>query len=186
MRNLALWFLLPTATWTLGCRDDDATTGNTSPAVPSVSPRPAIPQVTPPPDLGKPPADATKLASGVLLKKRFATSGEQPRSDETVLVRYTAWRQRSGDTFFTTTGRDQPIAIDLGHAAAAFREALPLLHKGEKAMMWLPPNPGTPEPVAYEVELVDVLTKPSGAHSGGQAAASDAQRAASLEFHTSH
>jgi hypothetical protein len=40
--------------------------------------------------------------------------------------------------------------------------ALPLLHAGETAVLWLPPRPGTLEPVAYEVELVEVLaTRPA-------------------------
>jgi hypothetical protein len=159
MHNLALWFLLSTTAWTVGCRGYDDDARNAASAVPPSPPRTAIPQVTPPLDLSKPPADATKLASGAILKRRLATSGDQPRSDETVLVRYTGWRQRTGDTFFTTTGRDQPIAIDLGHAAAGFREALPLLRKGEKVMLWLPPGPGTLEPIAYEVELVDIVRR---------------------------
>ncbi|HMG23429.1 MAG TPA: FKBP-type peptidyl-prolyl cis-trans isomerase, partial [Kofleriaceae bacterium] len=141
-----------------GCHDDDDDARAAERAAPTPT-RPAIPQVAPPLDLHKPPADATVLASGVVYKKRFATSGDQPKGNETVLVRYTGWRQRTGDTFFTTTGRDQPIAIDVAHAAAGFREALPLLHKGEKVMLWLPPGPGTPEPVAYEVELVDIVAK---------------------------
>jgi len=166
MRNAGVCLLLSSliassAAAMAGCHgdddDDDARAADRAAA--PTRPRPAIPQVAPPLDLHKPPADATVLASGVVFKKRFATSGDQPRGDQTVLVRYTGWRQRTGDTFFTTTGRDQPIAIDVAHAAAGFREALPLLRKGEKVMLWLPPSPGTPEPVAYEVELVDIVAK---------------------------
>jgi hypothetical protein len=81
-------------------------------------------------------------------------------------VRYTGWVQRTGETFFTTQGRGQPIAIDLGHAAPGFREALPLLHAGEKAVVWMPPRRGTLEPVAYEIELVEVLANRPGAPGG--------------------
>ena len=43
-------------------------------------------------------------------------------------------------------------------------EALPLLHAGETAVLWLPPRPGTLEPVAYKVELVEVLaSRPAAA-----------------------
>jgi hypothetical protein len=162
MRNTRLGLLLSSliaaSAVAVGCHSDDDARPATRTAAPS-PPRPAIPQVAPPPDLGTPPADAVKLTSGVVFKKRLATRGDQPLRDQTVLVRYTGWRQRTGETFFTTTGRDQPIAIDVAHAAPGFREALPLLRKGEKAMLWLPPSPGTPEPVAYEVELVDIVAR---------------------------
>ena len=46
------------------------------------------------------------------------------------------------------------------HAAPAFREALQLLHKGEKAVLWVPPSDSTQETLVYEVELVDVVPPP--------------------------
>jgi peptidylprolyl isomerase len=160
MRNLGIWILLSSsvATW-CGCHGDDESAEQ--PAVTARKARPqGVPQVAPPLDLKAPPADATKTASGLIYKRLNANSaGAQARIDETVLVRYTGWRQHTGETFFTT-GSGQPIAIDLAHAAPGFREALPLLHKGEKAVVWLPASPGTAEPLAYEVELVDILSKP--------------------------
>jgi FKBP-type peptidyl-prolyl cis-trans isomerase len=120
-------------------------------------------QVAPPLDLRKAPADATKTATGLTYKKRFDTSGAQPLSGDTVLARYTGWRQQTGDTFFTTTGRAQPISIDLRHAAAGFREAVSVMHKGEKMMLWLPAGADAPEPIAYEIELVDIVAKAAGA-----------------------
>lgn len=158
--GLLLSSLIASSAAVTACHDDDprAEDGAAAPR-----PRPAIPQIAPPPDVRAPPADAVRLASGAVLKTRVATRGDQPRRDQTVLVRYTGWRQRTGETFFTTTGRDQPIAIDVAHAAAGFREALPLLHRGEKAMLWLPPGAGSPEPVAYEVELVDIVATRSNA-----------------------
>ena len=120
--------------------------------------------------LRAPPADATKTASGLIYKRLGAgTKGAQPRSDDTVLVRYTGWRQRTGETFFTTQGRAQPIAIDLAHAALEFREALPLLRVGETAVVWMPPRPGTREPVAYQVELVEVIASRPAEAAGGKA-----------------
>jgi len=170
MRTSRLWVLLSfliAASPACHGDDDDAARGADADAEAARQPKPAILQVAPPIDLKAPPADATKTASGLVYKKRFATAGAQPRGDDTVLVRYTGWRQGTGATFFTTTARDQPIAIDLGHAAAGFREALPLLHKGEKLMLWLPPSPGMPEPVAYEIELIDIVAKPAVAGRAG-------------------
>src|ERR1044071_6458140 len=129
MRNFAIWILLSSsvATW-CGCHGDDESAEQ--PAVTARKARPqGVPQVAPPLDLKAPPADATKTASGLIYKRLNANSaGAQARIDETVLVRYTGWRQHTGETFFTT-GSGQPIAIDLAHAAPGFREALPLLHK---------------------------------------------------------
>lgn len=67
--------------------------------------------------------------------------------------------------FFSTRARNQPIAIELSHALPGFGEVLPRLHKGEKAILWPPASAGTPEPVVYEVEVVDILssTRPRGA-----------------------
>ena len=54
---------------------------------------------------------------------------------------------------------------DPAHAALAFREVLPLLHKGEQIVVWVPAGEGMPEPVVYEVELVDVAPKPAPSYS---------------------
>jgi hypothetical protein len=54
-----------------------------------------------------------------------------------------------------TTGRR--IAIDLAHAGPGFAEVIPLLHKGEKAVLWVPPGQGMTEAVVYEVEVVDIV-----------------------------
>ena len=123
-----------------------------------------IPQVAPPLDLEKPPAEAIKTASGLVYKKLGERdAGARPARSDKVLVHYTGWRQGTGDTFFTTKGRGQPIALDVAHAAPSFREVLPLLGKGERAMFWVPPGPGTAGTLVYEVEVVDFVTPPRGA-----------------------
>jgi hypothetical protein len=117
-----------------------------------------VEQVAPPMNVRATPEDAARTASGLRYKKLIANAGGAPitRADK-VLIQYTGWRQRTGETFFSTTGRGQPIAIDLAHAAPGFAEALPLLRTGERAMIWLPASPGLPEPTAYEVEIVEVV-----------------------------
>lgn len=163
MRKIASWLLLCSAfVLSAGCGSEDhETNSRTNAEAPRASPRPAIPQVAIPIDLAKPPADAARTASGIVFTRRFTTTGRQPTADQVVLVRYTGWFQRSGHTFVTTAGRAQPIAIDLAHAAAGFREVIPLLHAGEKVMLWLPPNSDTRDPVAYELELIDVVASES-------------------------
>jgi hypothetical protein len=110
--------------------------------------------------------DAAKTASGLSYKRLVEKSdGLQVRPDESVLIRYTGWRQSSGETFFTTGTDGQTITVNPGHAAPAFREVIPLLHKGEQIMVWVPAGGGMPEPVVYEVELVDVVAKAAPTYS---------------------
>lgn len=168
MRTFALGILLASTAAAAACHSDDDNKDDT-PAVTTPVPKRGVPQIPPPLDIHTPPADATKTASGLIYKRLgTGTTGARPRGDDTVLVRYTGWRQRTGETFFTTQGRAQPIAIDLAHAAPGFREALPLLHAGEKAVLWMPPRPGTLEPVAYEVELVEVVARRPAAPAVGR------------------
>ena len=157
MRTLIIGLLL--SSWMVSAsachsdQDDDA-------PAPS-SARRLIEQIPPPLDLKAPPAEATKTASGLVFTKlAVRETGAQPRLGDTALVHYTGWRQRTGDTFFTTRGRRQPIALDVARAAPGFREALPLLHKGEKAVLWIPPGEGVAETLVYEVEVVDIISPP--------------------------
>ncbi|HEU4730496.1 MAG TPA: FKBP-type peptidyl-prolyl cis-trans isomerase [Kofleriaceae bacterium] len=135
----------------VSCNDDDA------PPVDRRS-RAGIAQVAPPIDLEAPPKDATSTASGLAYKKLVASErGAQPARGGTALIHYTGWSQRTGATFFTTRGNPQPIALEIAHASSAFAEVLPLLHKGETAMVWVPPSRGMVEAVVYQIEVVDVV-----------------------------
>ncbi|HEX2686650.1 MAG TPA: FKBP-type peptidyl-prolyl cis-trans isomerase [Kofleriaceae bacterium] len=127
-------------------------------------------QVTPPFDLKTPPADATKTASGLVYKKIVANeAGAKPHRNDTVLINYTGWHQSTGDTFFTNRASHQPLPLNLTKAAPGFVEAMQLLHKGEKAMLWMPPAigyetppaQGAPETLVYEVEIVDLTLAPA-------------------------
>jgi hypothetical protein len=162
MRDVAIWFLVSlSVAAAAACRSDDEQADGvraSSSTVARAAPR-GVPQISPPLDVKTPPPDAARTASGVRYKTLVAGGGVQPGSGDTVAVRYTGWRQRTGETFFTSSGREQPIAIDLAHAAPGFREALAVLHKADKAMLWLPAGQGSPEPVAYEVEIVDVVAR---------------------------
>lgn len=129
-----------------------------------------VEQVPAPDTLKAPPADATKTASGLTYKKLATVeSGASPGKNDTVQVLYTGWIQASGETFFTTKTKGQPIALPLATAAPGFAEALQLLRKGEKALMWIPPSIGykqTPpagkaETLVYELELVDIIAAPT-------------------------
>lgn len=134
--------------------------------------RPVGEQVKPPFDLKTPPADAVKTPSGLIYKKLTAhDDGQVPKRNDTVMVNYTGWRQATGETFFSNRTRGQPMPLNLANTAAGFVEAMQLLKKGEKAMLWVPPAigykgqpEGTPETLVYEVEVVDIAPAPAIPH----------------------
>ena len=129
---------------------------------------PRTEQVTPPFDLKTPPADAVKTADGLVYKKITTNdAGESPKRNDTVTINYTGWHQNTGETFFTNKSRGTPMPLNLSTTAPGFTEAMQLLKKGEKAMLWVPPSigykgtpVGTPETLVYEVELVDIVPAP--------------------------
>jgi len=132
--------------------------------------RPAsrMPQVTPPLDLKTPPADAVKTPSGLIYKKLVTNdTGTPAHRNDTVLINYSGWRQSTGETFFTNKGRGQPMPLNLATTAAGFTEAMQLMKKGEKAMLWVPPSIGykgqpsaNAETLVYEVEVVEIQPAP--------------------------
>jgi hypothetical protein len=161
MHQLVVWLVLSTAiAASAGCFGEDRDPGDEVGSKPvSTAKRWVVRQVAPPLDVSTPPPDAKKSWSGVSYKKLLAhEAGAQPGSSDTALVHYSGWIRRTGQTFFTTDG-GSAMAIDISHAAPGLREVLPLLHKGEKAMLWMPQGEGATEGVAYTVELVDVIAK---------------------------
>jgi FKBP-type peptidyl-prolyl cis-trans isomerase len=133
-------------------------------------PKPRGKQVPPPLDLKTPPADAIKTPSGLIYKKLVTNdAGAQPHRNDVVLVNFTGWRQATGETFFARAEGSPAMPLNLSQAAPGFSEALPLLRKGEKAVLWLPaaigyktpPTSGAPETLVYELELVDITPAPA-------------------------
>jgi FKBP-type peptidyl-prolyl cis-trans isomerase len=122
-------------------------------------------------DLKLPPPDTVKTASGLLYKKLVASAtGAQPRRNDTVMIKFTAWHQSTGEAFFSNRGdHGGPIAFNLAQAAPGFVEAMQLLRAGEQAMLWLPPSIGYKTPPAdgkgdtlvYQVDVLEVLPAPA-------------------------
>ena len=184
MRTQSIGVLLSSLLLAASACNDDA---NDEPAKPTET-RPVVEQVAPPLDLKEPPEDATKTASGLIYKKLVAReTGETARRSDTVMVRYTGWRQRTGQTFFTMNRSVDAMGIDVAYAAPGFGEALQELRKGEKAVLWVPPGQGSPETLVYEVEVVDIkspTTVASGAADKSKPATSS-QQPTSLRQRTS-
>lgn len=144
--------------------------GSGSAAAVANQPRTKGEQVKPPIDVGTPPLDAVKTASGLIYKVLApGTDAAKPLRNDTVMITYTGWRQATGETFFTNKGKGQPMPLALANTAPGFTEALQLMRKGERAMLWIPPSigykgappPGTAaETLVYEVELLDIMAAP--------------------------
>lgn len=130
--------------------------------------KPRVAQVEPPLDLKNPPADAVRTPSGLIYKTLVAnTSGQAPKRNDTVMIKYTGWRQASGETFFSNLNAERPMPLNLASTAPGFTEAMQHVRKGERAMLWLPPDIGLKqkpkdggETLVYEVEVVDIDEAP--------------------------
>src|SRR5690242_12711391 len=82
-------------------------------------------QVAPPFDLKNPPADATKTASGLVVKKITSNdAGAAPKRNDTVMVNYTGWVQSTGETFYTNRSHGKPMPMNLATTAPGFTEGL--------------------------------------------------------------
>lgn len=127
-------------------------------------------QVPAPFDLKTPPADAMRRPSGLVYKTITAAPADAvaPSRNDTVMIRYTGWRQQTGETFFNNMKEDKPMPLNLAATAKGFTEGLQLVKKGEKAMLWLPPEIGLKnqpqgkpgETLVYLVEVVDIVPAP--------------------------
>jgi FKBP-type peptidyl-prolyl cis-trans isomerase len=179
MRRLAILVVVATAA-VASCqraKDDksksDQKTTAGSAAVSTQTTTPPRGEQVPPPagiDLKNPPADATKLPSGLIYKKLVTSAdGTAPKRNDTVTINYTEWKQSTGETFYTTKPRGQPVPLNLASQPKGFAEAFLLLKRGEKAVLWVPaalrqregapPQPGADTSV-FEIELVDIQAAP--------------------------
>ncbi len=155
---------------TVGCQKANT---NDNKDVAAAAAKPAkrkTPQVEAPFDVKNPPADAVHTPSGLVYKTIVANpAGQAPRRNDTVMIKYTGWRQESGETFFSNKSADEPMPLNLATTARGFTEAMQLVKKGEKAMLWLPPEIGLKdgqgdkkgETLVYEVEVVDIKEAPA-------------------------
>ncbi len=141
----------------------------TAPAKPPMQ----APQLVPPLPVASPPADAERITgiegspNAVIHVKRLSPGdGPHPGRNDTVSLNFTGWRT-NGETFMTTSVRKRPVQQSLARLAPGFAAAVVSMKKGEKAMMWIPPELGymgppvaTPETTVYEVELVGIEAGP--------------------------
>jgi FKBP-type peptidyl-prolyl cis-trans isomerase len=154
-----------------GCQKSDEKKADVSATkVAETTKKPRTPQIEPPLDLKAPPADAVRTPSGLVYKTIVANAaGQAPKRNDTVMIRYTGWRQANGETFFSNKSAENPMPLNLATTAAGFTEGMQQVKKGERAMLWLPPaiglkeqpKDGTGETLVYEVEVVDIVEAPA-------------------------
>ena len=126
---------------------------------------PQVEQVKPPFAVSAAPTDATTVPDGLSYRMEVAVAdGPSPGKNDLVMIKYTGWRS-SGETFYTTRTKGQPLTISLSELAPGFAEALQLMKKGEKAFLWIPGkiafrNAPPAGPNADLLELVDITAAP--------------------------
>lgn len=134
----------------------------------AVPPRGQVPQVAPKLDLKAPPPDAITTTSGLIFKLLGdPTGGPTPQRNDSVVVRIVAWKQSTGETF-NATPAGKGTVMGLPSVSPGFAEGLQRMHRGETAMLWIPPQlgyvraptSGAPETLVYEVELMEIQPAP--------------------------
>jgi hypothetical protein len=102
---------------------------------------PKMPNIPAPADVGKPPADAEKAASGLITKVLAKGTGTvRPTEADIVEVNYVGWQQRDGYMFDTSQKRGTTAKFPLKLLIKGWREGLTLMVAGEKSRMWIPAN----------------------------------------------
>jgi len=132
------------------------------------------PTVTAPLPVAAPPADAESItgiaeapAAVVKIKRLVAGAGARPGRNDLVTINLDGWRT-NGATFLSTRTRHRPVQQSLAMMAPGFAVAVTTMQKGERAMMWIPPEVGSfgkpeepAETTVYQVELVDFEAAPT-------------------------
>ncbi len=132
------------------------------------------PTVTAPLPVAAPPADAESItgipeapAAVVKLKRLVAGAGARPGRNDLVTINLDGWRL-NGATFLSTRSRHRPVQQSLAMMAPGFAVAVTTMQKGERAMMWIPPEVGyfgkpeePAETAVYQVELIDFEPAPA-------------------------
>jgi FKBP-type peptidyl-prolyl cis-trans isomerase len=139
-----------------------------------------------PADLGAPPNDAVKSATGLISKiVRPGSSQEKPQGTDVVTVDYTGWRS-DGLMFDSSVVRGKPSTFPLDKVMAGWKECVQLMTVGEIRRCWVPQDlaykgqAGRPTgTVVFDIELIDTRPSPLIAPPDVKAPPADAHRTAS-------
>ena len=93
-----------------GCNKAEDTQATAS-KVTTTAVKPAL-KVEAPYDLKNPPPDAERRPSGLVFKTiTAAPTNPAPKRNDTVMIKYTGWRQATGETFFSNMNEDKPMPL---------------------------------------------------------------------------
>lgn len=125
----------------------------------------AVPEKpAPPADLAAPPADAEKLASGLVTKKLAdGTSAEKLTDTGIPRLRYTVWK--ADGTLVQHVPPPQSLMIGEAKMIPGWAEAVKLMTVGEKRRAWIPSSLGAGkikegESLVIDTELVEIVQAP--------------------------
>ena len=148
---------------------------------------PQFEPVPAPPDVAKPPADATKTASGLASKVLAPGTGTaKAKAEDFVTVHYTGWTT-DGKMFDSSYARGAAATFPVNRVIKGWGEGVQLMDGGEKRRFWIPEElayagqSGRPQGMlVFDVELVDVVPSPEKNPPPDVAAApTDAQKTSS-------
>jgi len=115
-----------------------------------------------PADLNHPPADAEKLADGLITKRVAAGTGNlHPTDDDLVRVRFTAWK--SDGTLIQHLSPAQSLLLAVPKMVPGWAEAVKLMVIGEHRITWVPQplNGGKIDLGMYfDTELLEIVPRP--------------------------
>jgi peptidylprolyl isomerase len=139
-----------------------------------------------PPDVAKPPADATKTASGLAFKVlQPGTGTAHPGATDMVTVHYTGWTT-DGKMFDSSLARSGPSTFPVDRVIKGWGEGVQLMVAGEKRRFWIPEalaykgQAGRPQGMlVFDVEMIAFSPSPTVAPPDVAAPPADARRTAS-------
>lgn len=100
--------------------------------------RPRLKQTPPPPDVGGPPPDAQRTASGLASQILVpGTGADHPGRRDKVTVHHTGWT-KTGEMFESSVVRGEPITFRVDSVIRGWSEGLQLMTVGEKRRLWVP------------------------------------------------
>jgi peptidylprolyl isomerase len=123
--------------------------------------------MTAPPDVGAPPANAQKTASGLASRVLKAGTGKtRPGPSDLVTVHYTGWTT-NGKMFDSSRNGGAPATFPLNRVIAGWTEGVQLMVEGESRRFWIPEAlayMGKREPkgmLVFDVELLSFKAAPT-------------------------
>jgi FKBP-type peptidyl-prolyl cis-trans isomerase len=147
---------------------------------------PAFTPIPAPENVAKPPAGATKTASGLASMVLQPGKGkDKPAAADVVTVHYTGWTT-DGKMFDSSFARSAPSSFPLNRVIKGWGEGVQLMVVGEKRRFWIPQEiayngmAGRPAGMlVFDIELLDFAPSPTTPPADVAAPPKDAKRTAS-------